>query len=303
MLELVDPDARVDRLATGFGFVEGPVWHPRRGCLLFSDIPGDRRHSLEPDGTVTTDRWPTFMGNGMTLDAELRLLVCEHASSSLVRESADGSRETLAFHLDGRYLNSPNDVVVHSDGSIWFTDPWYGRRAPHGVERPRVLGFQGVYRLAPGATAGELELVVPEDLFAMPNGLCFSPDESLLYVDDTPAALIRVFELGPDGSLDGGEVFAGGIGSGGAVEGEGVVDGMRCDERGNVWVTGPDGIWVLSPAGERLGVVRIPEVAANLTWGGPSWRTLFVTACTSVYALPTLVGPRVEPYMGHRASS
>jgi len=236
------------------------------------------------------------MGNGMTLDADLRLLVCEHASSSVVRESADGSRETLAFHLGGRYLNSPNDVTVRSDGTIYFTDPTYGRRPGHGVERAVDLGFQGVYRIPPGGGHLDVELAVPEHLFAMPNGLCLSPDESLLYVDDTPRGCVRVFAVAANGSLSGGDVLADGIGAGGA-KGEGVVDGMRCDERGDVWVTGPGGVWVLAPDGERLGVVHVPEAASNLTWGGPDWRTLFVTAGTSVYAVRTLVGPRREPYM------
>lgn len=291
--ELVPEGASVTRLATGFGFTEGPVWHPREHHLLFSDLGADARRRYTPDGAVVDARRPANKGNGMTYDADLALVVCEHVTSAVAQEHADGSRETLASHFEGRELNSPNDVVVRSDGSIYFTDPWYGRMAQHGLERPRELGFQGVYRIPPGG--GELELLVDRDAYGQPNGLCFSPDESLLYVDDTTAACIDVYDVAADGCLANRRCFADGIG--GAAPGEGVVDGMKCDERGDVWVTGPDGIWVFDPAGRRLGVVEVPEITANLAWGGEDWRTLFVTATTSLYAIRTLVGPRREPFM------
>jgi gluconolactonase len=232
----------------------------------------------------------------MTYDAELNLIVCEHATSSLIRERPDGRREVLASHFQGQELNSPNDVCVHSSGAIYFSDPWYGRMPVYGVERPRQLGFQGVYRVAPG---GEPRLVVDRNLFDQPNGLCFSPDEQLLYVNDTVQALIRAFDVNGDGSLSNARVFASGIRS--ELE-PGVPDGMKCDQHGNVWVTAPGGVWVYSPKGELLGKVRVPELVANLAWGGPDFRTLYLAATHSVYAIPTRTGPRHEPYMTARRS-
>jgi gluconolactonase len=236
---------------------------------------------------------PSNKCNGMTYDADLNRLVCEHVTSSLVRERPDGRRETLASHFRGKELNSPNDVVVHSSRSIYFSDPWYGRMPVFGLERERDLGFQGVYRIPPGG--GDVELVVAEDEFDQPNGLCFTPDEARLYINDTPRAHIKVFDVQSDGSLANGRMFFEGIGSG-VIE-EGIPDGMKCDERGNIWVTGPGGIWVISPEGEHLGVLTVPENTGNLAWGGPGWKWLFIPSSTSVYRIETKVGPRREPYM------
>ena len=299
--DLVEEGSGVEQLAAGLAFTEGPVWHPVEQVLYFSDMAADVRRTATLDGTVTAVRSPSFKCNGMTLDHDLNLLVCEHVTSSLVRERTDGVREILAFNWRGTYLNSPNDVVVRSDGTIYFTDPWYGRLAAHGVERRRELGWQGVFRIPPGGGQDELALSVPEDEFAMPNGLCFSPDESLLYVDDTPRAHIKAWDVNPDGTLANGRVFFEGIGT--AAAGEGVVDGMKCDERGNVWVTGPSGVWVITPEGEHLGTIEVPENTSNLAWGGPDWRTLFITASTSVYAIATRVGPRPEPHMRRAVTS
>ena len=227
----------------------------------------------------------------MTYDADLNLVICEHATSSLVRLSPDGRREVLASHFEGKELNSPNDVCVRSDGTIYFTDPWFGRMPHYGVERPRELGWQGVFRLAPD---GKLHLAVDKRQFDQPNGLCFSPDESRLYINDTTRALIRVFDVAADGSLSHGRLFAQGIQSSREA---GVPDGMKCDASGNIWVTAPGGIRVYSPRGGQLGTVRIPEMPANLHWGGQDWRTLFVCATTSVYAVETKVGANVEPFM------
>ena len=293
IFELVEEGSSVEKLAGGFTFTEGPIWHPTEHHLLFSDMPADIRRRYTPDGTVVEVRNPSNKCNGMTYEADLSLLVCEHVTSSLVRERADGTRETVASHFEGKELNSPNDVTVRSDGSIYFSDPWYGRMPVFGVERERDLGFQGVYRISPGG--GEPDLVVAEDEFDQPNGLCFSPDESLLYVNDTPRAHIKVFDVRPDGSLANGRMFFEGIGSG-VIE-EGIPDGMKCDERGNIWVTGPGGIWVIGPDGEHLGVVSVPENTGNLAWGGPDWHWLFIPASTSVYRITTTVGPRREPYM------
>ena len=294
MLELIAEGAEVERLGTGFTFTEGPLWHPD-GYLLFSDMPGDARRRWDEESGVTEVANPSNKGNGMTWDLDGRLLVCEHVTSSLVRMNPDGTgsgREALATHYDGRELNSPNDVIVKSDGSIYFTDPTYGRMPGFGLEREQELDFQGVYRLPAGG--GELELVV--DDFAQPNGLCFTADESLLYINDTDRAHIRVFEVGSDGSLSGGDVLADGIGTGELESGE-LVDGMKLDEPGNIWVTGPKGVWVFSPEGEHLGVLEVPENVGNLNWGGPDWNWLFIPASTSMYRVQTKVSGNRLPYM------
>ena len=288
---LVDPDAPVRQIGSGFEFTEGPIWHPTGHYLLFSDMPGDVRRRWDEAGGVREVVLPSNKCNGMTYDAELNLVICEHATSSLVRLRPGGEREILASHFEGKELNSPNDVCVRSDGTIYFTDPWFGRMPHFGVERPRELGWQGVFRVSPD---GALHLAVDKRQFDQPNGLCFSPDESKLYVNDTTRAVIRVFDVAPDGSLSHGRLFAQGIRSSREA---GLPDGMKCDAEGNVWVTAPGGIRVYSPDGAQLGTVRIPEMPANLHWGGSEWRTLFVCATTSVYAVETKVGPHVEPFM------
>ena len=291
--ELLEEGSGVEQVATGFTFTEGPIWHPTGGYLLFSDMPGDKRRRWDPQNGVEVVRDPSNKCNGMAYDADLDLLVCEHTTSSLVRERPDGTRETIASHFEGKELNSPNDVTVRSDGSIYFSDPWYGRMPVFGEERERELGWQGVFRIPPGG--GEPQLVVGKDEFEQPNGLCFSPGESLLYINDTPRAHIRVFDVNADGSLSNGRMWFDGIGSG-VIE-EGIPDGMKCDERGNIWVTGPGGVWVISAAGEHLGTIEVPENVGNLTWGGDDWHTLFLPSTSSLYTIRTKVGPRREPYM------
>ncbi len=297
--QLIDEFAAVGQLGTGFEFTEGPIWHPVEQFLLFSDMPGDVRRRWDRRGGVREVMRPANKCNGMTYDADLNLIVCEHATSSLIRERAGGRREILASHFEGRELNSPNDVCVHSSGAVYFSDPWYGRMPVYGVERPRQQGFQGVYRVPDGQAGGEPELLVERTLFDQPNGLCFSPDEKLLYVNDTTQALIRVFDVDASGRLGNGRIFASGIRS--ELE-AGVPDGMKCDALGNVWVTAPGGLWIYSPRGALLGKVRIPEMAANLHWGGEEFRTLFVCATHSVYTVTTKVGPRNEPFMRARAA-
>src|ERR1700758_1227618 len=294
--ELIAPYAPVGQGATGFEFTEGPIWHPLDHYLLFSDMPGDTRRRWDARRGVVEVRRPSNKCNGMTYDAELNLIVCEHATSSLIRERPDGRREVLASHFQGQELNSPNDVCVHSSGAIYFSDPWYGRMPVYGVERPRQLGFQGVYRIAPGG--GEPRLLVDRYLFEQPNGLCFSPDERQLYVNDTVQTLIRVFDVRPDGSLGPDRIFASGIRS--ELE-PGVPDGMKCDSAGNVWVTAPGGVWVYSRSGALVGKIKVPELVANLHWGKSDWRTLFLCATHSLYAVRTKIGPRTEPFM--RASA
>jgi gluconolactonase len=291
--ELVDENAEVVQVATGFTFTEGPIWMAD-GSLHFSDMPGDKRRRWHPSDGVSVLLDPSRKCNGMTRDNDGNLLVCEHVSSSLVRERPDGVRETLAFHWQGKYLNSPNDVIVASDGSILFTDPTYGRMPGFGIERSQELDFQGVYRIPPGGGQDELQLLV--DDFVQPNGLCFSPDESLLYVNDTTNAHIRVFDVGADHQLSNGRVFAEKIGDGDLAKG-GLVDGMKLDERGNVYVTGPDGVWIFAPDGAHLGVIEVPESVGNVNWGGDDWRTLFIPASSSVYSVQMHVGGNRLGYM------
>ena len=296
--ELIDTWTPVGQVGTGFTFTEGPIWHPVNHYLLFSDMPADVRRRWDQRGGVREVKRPSNKCNGMTYDEDLNLIVCEHATSSVIRERPDGSREVIASHFEGYELNSPNDVIVKSDGSIYFSDPWYGRMPVYGVERPRQLGFQGVYRVPPGG--GAPELVVDRHMFDQPNGLCFSPDEHRLYVNDTVQALIRVFDVSTYGALLNGRVFASGIVS---EREPGVPDGMKCDSRGNVWVTAPGGLWVYAPSGELIGKVRAPELVANLAWGGPDFQTLFMCATHSVYSVKTKVSPRLEPYMRARNGS
>jgi gluconolactonase len=293
-LELVDEDAELEQLGTGFTFTEGPIWNPA-GYLLFSDMPGDVRRRWDPDSGVSEVANPSNKGNGMTLDHDGRLIVCEHVTSSVVRMDPDGGgggREVLATHYEGRELNSPNDVVVKSDGAIYFTDPTYGRMPGFGIERDQDLDFQGVYRIAPGG--GDPQLLV--DDFDQPNGLCFSTDESLLYINDTTRAHIRVFDVAGDGTLDNGRVLADGIGSGDLAIGD-LVDGMKLDERGNIWITGPGGVCVFDADGQHIGTVEVPENVGNVNWGGPDWDQLFIPATTSVYRIQCKVSGNRLPYM------
>jgi gluconolactonase len=288
---LVDENAEVEQILTGCTFTEGPIWMTD-GSLHFSDMPGDKRRRWHPDEGVTVLRDPSNKCNGMTLDNDGNLIVCEHVTSSVVRESPDGTRETLVTHWGDKELNSPNDVVVTRDGSIIFTDPTYGRMPGFGLEREQDLDFQGVYRI-PG-DGGDLQLLV--DDFGQPNGLCFSTDESLLYVNDTERAHIRVFDVGPDHQLSNGRAFAENVGTASIEKGD-LVDGMKLDEQGNVYVTGPDGVLVFSPDGEHLGTIKIPEPVGNLNWGGDDWQTLYIPATTSVYRVQMKVAGNRLGYM------
>ena len=297
-LELVDESAEVEQLGTGFTFTEGPIWNPD-GFLLFSDMPGDVRRRWDPDSGVSEVANPSNKGNGMTIDNDGRLVVCEHVTSSVVRMDPDGrggGREVLATHYEGRELNSPNDVVVKSDGAIYFTDPTYGRMPGFGIEREQDLDFQGVYRIAPGG--GDPQLLV--DDFAQPNGLCFSTDESLLYINDTTRAHIRVFDVQSDGTIANSRVLADGIGSGSLEIGD-LVDGMKLDERGDVWVTGPGGVCVFDADGNHIGTVEVPENVGNINWarppGGPDWNWLMIPATSSVYRIQCKVSGNRLPYM------
>lgn len=292
---ILDPAAEVRRIGTGYTFTEGPLWHPGERHLTFSDMPGDVRRRWWPDGRVEEVARPSNKGNGLTYDREMNLLVCEHATSSVVRISPDGRREVLASHFEGRELNSPNDICVRSDGAIFFTDPTYGRMEHFGVPRPLQQGHRGVYMLPPDHRPGDEAILISDRyMFAQPNGLCLSPCERWIWVNDTDQCNIRMFDLAQNGTLSNARIFASGITD--ALR-EGVPDGMKADSQGNVYVTGPGGVWVYDFHGVKLGEIAIPEKSANLHWGDDDWSTLFVCATTSVYSVRTKVTGRQEPFM------
>jgi len=265
-----------EQLGRGFLFTEGPLWHPTGKFLLFSDMPGDHLRRWAAGDGITTFRKPCHMSNGLTYDRQGRLVVCEHATSRLTRTEADGRSVPLATHHDGKALNSPNDVVCRSGGGIYFSDPPYGRAKFYGVERPQELGFQGVYRV--GADPRSPVLLV--DDFDRPNGLCFSLDESRLFVNDTARKHIRVFDVTATGGLAGGRLWA-------ETRGDepGAPDGMKLDSAGNVYCCGPGGIHVFDPDAHLLEVIATPERTANFAWGDDDYRSLFITASTSLYRL------------------
>jgi gluconolactonase len=279
MRDVVDPDTRLETLGAGFAFTEGPVWHPRERHLIFSDMPDDHMRKWGADGSIGTFRRPSNKANGNAYDTAGRLITCEHATSRVTRTEPDGAQTVLATHWQGRELNSPNDVVVASDGAIYFSDPTYGRLEYYGEPREPELGFRGVYRIGPG---GSLELLA--DDFGQPNGLCFSLDEQRLFVNDTERGHIRVFDVGPRGELTGSRVWAtpSGAGAGG-------VDGMKVDRAGNLYCTGPGGVHVFAADATCLGVIALPEAVANFTWGDDDLCSLFLTASTSLYRIPVKI--------------
>ena len=282
----------------GFQFIEGPVWVPEAGCLLFSDLQTHRMHRWRP-GAPEADvyRDPSHQANGNTLDRAGNVITCEQHERRLVRAPFEGAPTTIVSHYEGKRFNSPNDVAVHSNGRIYFSDPTYGLPQPgtpeaDAPERQKELPFQGVFRVDPD---GALTLLV--DDFDQPNGLAFSPDESLLYINDSGRNLIRRFRVEPDGSLSGGEIFVdmqrderarrplGGF----YGDAPGYADGMRVDSDGRIWTTGVGGVWVIAPDGQRLGVFEIAEHPANLAFGGPDFSTLYLTGITSIYRVETAV--------------
>lgn len=260
-----------EQVVAGFEFTEGPVWHPD-GYLLFSDIPAARIYRWHPSDGLSVWREGSGNSNGLTLDQQLRLVACEHGNRRVSRTALDGTVTTLADSYNGRRLNSPNDVVVKSDGTIYFSDPPYGIQ-PEEREQP----CNGLYRIQ---LDGTLELLV--DDFDRPNGMAFSPDESILYVDDSPRRHVRAFDVLPDGRLANSRIFA-------DLDHPqpGSPDGMKLDVEGNLYVTGATGVWVYTPAGEHLGVIAMPERPANCAWGDADRQTLYITARTGLYKIRT----------------
>ncbi len=280
---LVFGHTRLEKLWTGARWAEGPAYFPAARHLIFSDIPNNRlmRYN-EDDGSVSVFRTDVGYHNGHTVDAEGRLVCCEHGGRAVSRVEHDGSRTVLASHYQGKRLNSPNDVVVKSDGSIWFSDPTYGIDSDYeGHMAPSEIGASNVYRIAPAT--GDVSRVVTD--LAKPNGLAFSPDESLLYVADTGqthdpdcAPVIRAYPVQPDGASVGkGRLFA-------TCE-QGLFDGFRVDIHGNVWSSAGNGVHCFAPDGTLLGKILLPEICANLTFGGQKRNRLYIMGQTSLYSL------------------
>ena len=256
----------IEKVRGGFTFAEGPVWIASRDVLLFTDIPADTIHELQPPATVTVFRNPTGRSNGLGLDPQGRLIASEGDNRRVSRTLADGTVVTVADRWQGKRLNSPNDNITRSDGTIYFTDPPYG--VPAGQSRE--LDFQGVFRVDP---AGTLHLESSD--MNRPNGVALSPDEKTLYVDDTADGLVRKFPVRPDGSLGPPTLFVPSTGGGG--------DGMAVDDAGNVYVATDAGVQVYKPNGVTWGTIALPEVPSNCTFGGPDRKTLYITATTSLY--------------------
>lgn len=274
--KIVRTGSQLERITSGFRFIEGPVWHPYEKFLIFSDILGNCMYHWRGKEGLSTFREPSQMANGNTYDREGRLLTCEHATSRVTRTERDGRIVILASHFNGKELNSPNDIVVKSDGAIYFTDPNSGRGPLYGVAREQELPFQGVYRIHPHDQS--LDLLV--DDFSKPNGLCFSLDEKQLFINDTNRSHIRVFDVAEDGTLKDGGVWAETIG-----EGAGVPDGMKIDQEGYLYCCGPGGVYVFDGSAHCLGVIQTPEKAANFAWGDEDLCGLYITASTTLYRL------------------
>ena len=269
---IVSADQEIEELGSGYGGdqgpAEGPVWWKDGGYLLFSDIHNNRRMKWAPGEGVTLFKEPTDRANGLTRDLQGRLIAAEHDSRRVTRLEHDGSITVIANSFKGRQLNRPNDVVVKSDGCIYFTDPWTMQRPQDQWD----LDFSGVYRVTPDL--GRLTLLVND--FVIPNGLAFSPDESVLYINDSRRGHIRAYDLLPTGALalGTGRVFADLTG-----ERPGVPDGMKVDVEGNVYCGGSGGVWVMDPTGKHLGtIVHGQPATTNIAWGDDDWKTLYITS-------------------------
>jgi gluconolactonase len=283
---LFNSSVRLERLAWGCRWAEGPAYFPAGRYLVWSDIPNDRMLRWdEGDGHVSTFRAPAGHTNGHTVDPEGRLVSCEHLARRVTRTEVDGTISVLAEHFEGRRLNSPNDVVVRSDGSIWFTDPSYGIDHDYeGLRQERELDGCHVYRI----DAATREITRVTDDFDRPNGLAFTPDEQRLFIADSGAPHhIRAFDVVDGRTLSGGEVFA--------VCDTGIFDGFRFDEAGRLWTSAGDGVHCFDPDGTLLGKIHVPEAVANVCFGGPHRNRLFITASTSLYSVYLLLRGASRP--------
>jgi gluconolactonase len=278
---LIDHDAQLGAVATGFGFTEGPVWD-EKGFLYVSDEKINKLYRVYLDGRKEE---VIALGDpdGNTYDRQHRLIDCASELRAVIEVTPDGKYKILADHYDGKKLNTPNDVIVGPDGALYFTDP----QSDFFPGAKSELNYQGIYRLD---DKGTLTLLTKE--LTAPNGLAFSPDGKRLYIDDDDQKNIHVWDVTANGSLANGRIFGDETGG----KGEGVPDGMRVDTNGNIFVTGPKGIWIWDPQGHHLGTIVLPEQPANLNWGDKDYGTLYITATTSVYRLRTKVRGYV-PYL------
>ncbi|AMM18647.1 gluconolactonase (plasmid) [Burkholderia sp. PAMC 28687] len=280
---MVLPNAPLELLGEGFRWLEGPVWFADQECLLFSDLPNDRIMRWTPDGGISMFRQPSGFANGHTRDLQGRLIGCSHQNRCITRTELDGRVVVLVDRYEGKRLNSPNDVIVKSDETIWFSDPPYGIQTDYEGGKQVSACPACVYRLIPDT--GELSVV--SERFTGPNGLCFAPDETRLYVcesglqfDPAPAQHIAVLEVCADGaSLGEPRIFH-------KID-PGFADGIRCDEDGNVWSSAADGVHCIAPSGELIGKIRVPHAVSNLTFGGRNRSRLFICASHSLFAIYT----------------
>jgi gluconolactonase len=268
--DLIDHQAKLQTVATGFGFTEGPMWDAA-GFLYVSDETINKLFRVYPDGKKEE---VIALGDpdGNTFDRQHRLIDCASVLRAIIAVTPDGKYKILADHYDGKKFNSPNDVIVGPDGALYFTDPTLDLVAGEKQEIP----FQGVYRLD---DKGNVRLLTKD--LTQPNGLAFSPDGKHFYIDDSEQRNIRVYDAASDGTLSNGRIF----GEEPGAKHDGVPDGIKVDKNGNLFVTGPRGIWVWDAQGNHLGTIALPEQPANLTWGDKDYRTLYITATTSVYRL------------------
>jgi gluconolactonase len=281
--KIVATDAKPEKVAGGFLFTEGPLWHSG-GFLIFSDIPANRIYQLDATGKAevfleksgyTGAGSPTgeIGTNGLGYDQTGQLLLCQHGNRQLVRQGPDGKQTVLAEKMNGKRFNSPNDVVCRKDGTIYFTDPSWGLEK--NSDKPlREIAYNGVYRLANG------QVYVLDSTLVKPNGVALSPDGRTLYVADMTKKWYR-YQLNADGTVKSRKVFFDASG----INGSGHMDGMKVDVKGNVYGTGPDGVMVFTPAGEYLGAIQFAEIAANVGWGGSDGRTLYATCQTGIYRI------------------
>ena len=273
-------NAPLEELGSGFRWIEGPVWMGDADCLLFQDLPRNRTMRWIEGAGFSVYRAPSNYANGQTRDREGRLIACSHRGRCLTRTEYDGTVTTLVERHAGKRLNSPNDVVVKSDGTIWFSDPVYGIANDYEGGRQRSEQPPALYRLDP--RTGEIQVMAGD--FDGPNGLAFSPDERRLYVAETgdqskpdPRQYIRVFDVSSDGALSGGDIFH-------KIE-PGYCDGMRVDEDGNVWSSAADGVHCISPEGKLMGKILVPHPVSNITFGGPTKNRLFIGGSHTLYAI------------------
>lgn len=286
---VVGDDVELEELGADFDFTEGPIWHPREKHLIFSDMPGNHMRRWSAREGITTFRRPSNMANGNCYDAQGRILTCEHATSRVTRTELDGSITVLATDWEGKQLNSPNDLIVARDGSIYFTDPTYGRMEYYGVPREPELGFRGVFRIVfDEPESPRLQLLA--DDFEQPNGLCFTLDGNALLVNDTERNHIRRFDVRDDGRIANSRIWADVSG-----QGAGAADGMKVDSAGNVYCTGPGGLHVFDSEANLLGVILVPQAVANFNWGDEDLRSVFLTASASLYRVRVKV-PGQQPF-------